>query len=172
MRNQSVGLAECQALHLLAVSRAEQQNLRRQGAILANQTIWQPGRGPIAALPQLPSDARRSRWGHFTDDCTHASAKPRRSLRRPARSLSCSIIPCVMLWNTAIREPPITRNVIAGVSSPILNAAQSRWGTSYSQRPCPRECFLGRSDILVSSAERWRMTLLVEPIKSCAQNTH
>src|SRR6185437_13236206 len=101
---------------------------------------------PCCGLPRSPSDARRPRWGHSTGACPPALARPRRSLPPPAKSLSCSTILCAMAWNTAIREPLITRSVTADVSSPILSDGLSHWGTSYRQHPRQGECFLGIPD--------------------------
>ena len=43
MRNRPVGVAERQALHLLAVPGAEQQDLRREGAVVEDPPLRQPG---------------------------------------------------------------------------------------------------------------------------------
>jgi hypothetical protein len=98
---------------------------------------------PCCGLPRSVSDARRPRWGHSTGACPRALAKPRRSPPRPAKSLSSSIIPCVMASNTATREPPTTRSVTADASSAILSEGPSRWGMSYKKHPRRRDCFLG-----------------------------
>ena len=94
-------------------------------------------------LPRLRSGALRPRWAHSIGVCPHVSARPRRSLPPPAKSPFCSTIRCVTVWNTAIREPPITRRVTADASSPISNEGQSRSAIPYSPRQRPAECFLG-----------------------------
>ena len=49
MRNRPVGMAERQALHLLAWPGAAQQDLRREGSVLANAPFRQPGGVAVAA---------------------------------------------------------------------------------------------------------------------------
>lgn len=89
--------------------------------------------------------------GHSIGVCPHASARPRRSLPRPAKSPSCSTIPYGTVWNTAIREPPTTRRITVDASSPISSEEQSRSGIPYSPRQHPAECFLGMPRKAVSA---------------------
>ena len=55
MRRRPLRLAECKTLHLLAGLGAEQQDLRRQGALVTNAPLREPGRG-------APAACRRNRW--------------------------------------------------------------------------------------------------------------
>jgi hypothetical protein len=102
-------------------------------------------------LPQLRLGALRPRWAHSIGVSRHASARPRRSRPPPAKSPSCSTIPCVTVRNTAIREPPTTRRITVDGSSPISSEEQSRSGTPYSPRQHPAECFLRIPHISASS---------------------
>src|SRR5208282_6034676 len=43
MRRRPLRLAECETLYLLALPSAEQQDLRRQGALVAHAPLWEPG---------------------------------------------------------------------------------------------------------------------------------
>ena len=60
MRRRPLRLAECETLYLLALPSAEQQDLRRQGALVAHAPLWEPGGGTAAAGR---SDGRTNRHG-------------------------------------------------------------------------------------------------------------
>ncbi len=83
------------------------------------------GRRRCCGLLRSPSGAPRPRWGPSTGACRRASAKPRQSPRRPARSPSCSTTPCATAWNTATQEPRTTRSVTAAGFSPTSNGEPS-----------------------------------------------
>ena len=48
MRDRSEGMAKREALYIMALPRAWQQNIGRQVAVIANAALLQPGRSPIA----------------------------------------------------------------------------------------------------------------------------
>jgi transposase len=104
------GLGPCLALKLVAECRtnlsvwpnAKQftswlclspSNKLSGGKVLSSRTRRSGSRAPHRrGLPQLRSGALRPHWRHSFGVCPHVSARPRRSLRRLAKSPSCSTI--------------------------------------------------------------------------------
>jgi hypothetical protein len=72
---------------------AEQQDLRGQNAVGANAPLRRARCGTIAACCRNPHSA--------SGDSRRASARPRRSPPRRARSQSCSTMPCGTEWSTS-----------------------------------------------------------------------
>src|SRR3954465_10106204 len=104
VRDGPLGLAERQALHLLAEPGAAQKNLRRQGAVGAHPPLRQPGRGAAAAgggggwahrdgpgglLPPSGGAGGQGQGGHRDGAQDRRSllqhAPPRHGLRRSGR---------------------------------------------------------------------------------------
>ena len=110
------------------------------GKVLSSRTrrSGQPSRGAAAARRGSRRAHRHRTLGAFYSAPVRrvSKARPRRSPPRPARSPSCSTIPCVMVWNTAIRAPPNTRSVTAAASSPISRRRSE---------VAPKICLAGRT---------------------------
>ena len=93
VRHGSEGMAKRQALHLLALPRTGQQNLRRQGAVFADTEIFQSGSGTVAAGGHDRRDGARRRSEHFTAGCPRGWAKPK-AVTATARKIA------VLFYNT------------------------------------------------------------------------
>ena len=65
MRHQPHGLAQRQALHLVAVPRAQQQDLRRQGALEQDPALEQPGRPALLRLAAVAVGRTETALGAF-----------------------------------------------------------------------------------------------------------
>ncbi len=98
-----------------------------EGALQGN---YQPEH--IFAWQQSPLGAPTRRWVPSTDAWPLASAKPRRSQLRHAKSPCCSTRPCALASTTAIPAPITTRKPIALVSCnnyagvPLISAFGSK----------------------------------------------
>jgi hypothetical protein len=113
-------------------------NAQRRAAARSGEV----GRRPQDALPVAPGNvppplhwprrrlgARTRRWAPSTVASSGASAKPKPSRRRRARSPCSSTMRHATEWTTSTPARPITKNGTGGASWPICSAARNRWAT-------------------------------------------
>lgn len=131
VRHKPFGLAQRQVLHLVAVPRTEQQDLRRQGAVVENSAHRQLGRG-FAPARRRDGRTHRQRPGCVLPPLVRARRKGQGGHRHSAQDRGA-------ILNTAARaDQPPAPGEVAGLRAAGIRPHPGRRGSFLGNRqPCP-----------------------------------